>query len=153
VQRVAALIDVADLHRLADLERAGIGLFLPGYHPEQRRLARAVRPDHADDAAARQREVEPVDEDVVVIAFAQAARFDDGVAEPRARTDVNLRGFDFLRRVLLQQILVRIETRLALCLARARRHPDPFKLALQRLLAPRLRLLLLREAALLLLEP
>ena len=33
------------------------GLLLPGDHPEQRRLAGAVRADDADDAAARQREV------------------------------------------------------------------------------------------------
>ena len=58
VERLAALVDVADLHRLADPQRARVRLLLSGDHPEQRRLAGAVRADHADDAAARQREVE-----------------------------------------------------------------------------------------------
>ena len=85
VERVAALIDVADLHRLADPQRAGVRLLHPGDHPEQRRLAGAVRADDADDAAARQREVEVVDQQVVAVALLHAARFDDDVAETRAR--------------------------------------------------------------------
>src|SRR6185312_12541977 len=51
VERVAALVDITELHRLADLHRAAVGFFLAGNHAEQRRLARAVRADHADDAA------------------------------------------------------------------------------------------------------
>src|SRR5262249_36572337 len=84
VERLAALIDVADLHRVANPERAGVGLLLSGDHPEQRRLAGAVWTDNADDAAARQREIKAVDEQVVLVAFAQPARFDDDVAEPLA---------------------------------------------------------------------
>src|SRR5262249_9725764 len=126
---------------------------LPRNHPEQRRLAGAVRSDDADDAAAREREVEPVDEDVVVIAFTQTACLDDGVAKPRARGDVDLSGLDLLRRVLFEQILVGVEARLALRLARAGRHADPFELALERFLPPRLGLLLLREPPLFLLQP
>src|SRR5690242_20357104 len=57
VERIAALIDVAHRHRLADLQRAAIRLLRAGDHPEQRRLSRAVGPDDADDAASRQREV------------------------------------------------------------------------------------------------
>ena len=56
VQRVARLVDIAELHRLADLDRAGVGLVLTGDHAEQRRLAGAVRADDADDAAGRQLE-------------------------------------------------------------------------------------------------
>ena len=94
VERVAALIDVADLHGLADLERPRVGLLLARDHPEQRRLAGAVGPDDADDAAARQREVEVLDQHVVAVALLQAARFDDDVAEPRARGDVDLGRLD-----------------------------------------------------------
>src|SRR3569833_4437404 len=56
VQRVAALIDIAKLHGLADLQGAGIGLFLAGDHAEQRRLAGAVGAVDADNAAGRQLE-------------------------------------------------------------------------------------------------
>ncbi len=153
VERVAALIDVADLHGLADLQRAAVRLLLSRDHPEQRRLAGAVRPDDADDAAARQREVEIVDQQVVAVALLELARFDDDVAEARAGRDVDFGGLDLLRGVLAQQVLVRVEARLALGLTRARRHADPFELALERLLATRFGLLFLRETLLLLLEP
>ena len=53
VERVAALVDIAEEHGLADPDRAGVGLFLAGDQAEQRRLARAVRTDDADDAARR----------------------------------------------------------------------------------------------------
>src|SRR5438105_1989939 len=46
---VAALIDVADLHRVADLQRARVRRLLPDDHPEQRGFSRAVGTDHADD--------------------------------------------------------------------------------------------------------
>src|SRR3546814_6945713 len=45
VQRVAALVDIAQLHRLADADFAAVRLFRPGDKLEQRGLARAVRPD------------------------------------------------------------------------------------------------------------
>src|SRR5438309_10995621 len=57
-QRVARLVDIAELDRLADLEGAALGRLLAGNHPEERRLAGAVRPDDADDAARRQADIE-----------------------------------------------------------------------------------------------
>ena len=141
------------LHGFANLQRAAVGLLLPGDHPEQRRLAGAVRPDHADDAAARQREVEAVDQQVVAVALAQAARFDDDVAEPGTRRNVDFGGFNFLRGVFAQQLLVGVEARLSFRLARARRHANPFELAFERALTPGLGLFLLRETILFLLEP
>jgi hypothetical protein len=50
-RRIAALVDVGDLHRFADLDFAGVRLFLAGDHAEQRRFAGAVRADDADDGA------------------------------------------------------------------------------------------------------
>ena len=97
LERVAALIDVPDLDRLADPQRARVRLFLSDDHPEQRRLAGAVRADHADDAAARQREVEVLDQQVVAVALLHAARLDDDVAEPRTGRDVDFGGLDLLR--------------------------------------------------------
>ena len=135
------------------LQRPAVGLLLPGDHPEQRRLAGAVGTDDADDAAARQREVEAVDQQVVAVALPETARLDDDVAEPRPGRDVDLGRLDLLGGVLAQQVLVGVEARLALGLARARRHPDPFELALERALALALRLLFERQPLLLLLEP
>ena len=51
IKRVTRLVDIAKLDTLANLDRAGIRFFLTRNHPEQSGLARAVRPDNADDAA------------------------------------------------------------------------------------------------------
>src|ERR1700759_725041 len=51
VQRVARLVDITEMHGIADRDAARIRLFLPGDHAEQRGLAGAVRSDHTDDAA------------------------------------------------------------------------------------------------------
>src|SRR6185437_15636130 len=119
VERVAALIHIADRHRLAHLEGAGIGLFRPSDHLEQRRLAGAVRTDDADNPAARQREVELLDEQVVAERFLHAAGLYDEVAETRAWGDVDFRALDLLRALFAQQLFVRVEARLAFRLARA----------------------------------
>src|SRR6185312_3300958 len=46
VERVAGLIDIAEMHGLADLDRALIRLLLPDDHAEQRGLAGSVRTNH-----------------------------------------------------------------------------------------------------------
>src|SRR5579864_2372436 len=51
VERIAGLIDIAELHCVAEADRAAIGLFLAHDHAEQRGLAGAVWADHADNAA------------------------------------------------------------------------------------------------------
>jgi hypothetical protein len=66
---------------LADLELAGVGLLQADDRLEQRRLADAVRADDADDAVARQRERQVVDEHPVAEALAQVVRLDDTVAQ------------------------------------------------------------------------
>ena len=68
-----------------------VGLVLADDHAEQRGLAGAVRPDHADDAARRQLEGEVVDEQAVAIAFLEMLGLDDDVAEARARRNDDLR--------------------------------------------------------------
>ena len=117
------------------------------------RLAGAVRADDADDAAGRQVERQVVDQQRVAEALAQVLGLDHDVAEARPRRDVDLDLVDLLLRVLVEQLLVGVEARLALGLAGPRRQPDPLQLALQRALAPALGLLLEREPLLLLLEP
>src|SRR6185436_18417962 len=56
LQRLAALVDVGDLHGLADADRPRVRLLLADDHAEERGLAGAVRADDADDAARWQRE-------------------------------------------------------------------------------------------------
>src|SRR5216117_2892806 len=75
-ERFAALVDVGEDHRLADAERTGVGLLLAHDHAEERRLARAVRADHADDPAARQDEADVVHEEVLAVRLAHPLRLD-----------------------------------------------------------------------------
>ena len=50
--------------------------FLSGDHSEQRGFTGAVRTNHTDDAAARQREVQFLDQQVVAVALAEMPRLD-----------------------------------------------------------------------------
>ena len=72
VEAVARLVDVGDLDGRADLDFAGIRLFLAGDHAEQRRFAGAVRADDADDGAGRHVEAEVVDQQAVAEGLADA---------------------------------------------------------------------------------
>ena len=147
VERVARLIDIAELHRLADLDGAGVGLLLAGDHAEQRGLAGAVRADHADDAAGRQLEGQIVDQQVVAVALPQVLEVDDVLAEPLGHRDDDLRGLRLLLVRLGEQLLVALIARLRLGLPGARRGRDPFLLARERALVRRLLAALLLAAA------
>src|SRR5687767_12162365 len=90
VERVARLIDITELDRFADLDRAFVGLFLPGNHAEQRGLAGTVWADNADDTAGRQLESEILDQDIVAIRLRQAVEVDHVLAEPFGHRDDDL---------------------------------------------------------------
>jgi hypothetical protein len=102
---------------------------------------------------ARQVERQPVDEQPVAEALAQVARDHHVVAEPRRRRDHDLVRRHLLLLRLAGELLVGLQARLALALPRARRHPHPLELAVERALAGALRLLLLGQPVALLLQP
>ena len=52
VERLEPLVVVADLDLVAELDLARVGLLAADQRLDQRRLARAVGPDHADALAA-----------------------------------------------------------------------------------------------------
>jgi hypothetical protein len=91
------------LHGLAEAQRTAVRLVLPRNHAEQRRLAGAVGPDDADDAAAREVEGQVVDQQRVAEALPQVLRLDDHVPEPRPRRDEDLDLVDLLLLVLVEQ--------------------------------------------------
>ena len=150
---VTRLIDVGQLHGLADLQGAGVGLLLPGDHPQQRRLAGAVGSDHAHDAAARELEAEVVDEQAVAVGLAQPFGLDHEIAEPGTGRDVNLDLVELDVAVLGQQRLVGVQACLGLPAARRGVHAHPLELLLDRALTAGLLALLLLEASLLLHQP
>jgi hypothetical protein len=105
---------------VSPIDRPGVGRSWPDDHAEQGRLAGAVRPDDPDDAGARQRERQVLDQQPVAEALAQALDLDDGVAEARPGRDGDLQ----LALVPLcvvrlgEQLLVGRQAGLALGLAR-----------------------------------
>ena len=107
------LIDICDLHCLADTDLASVRLFLADDHSDERGLSRAVGTDHADDASGRELEGHLVDQQFVPVGFAYVVRFDDHVAQARPRRDVDLQLVDFLLRFLMQQRLVCVDARFA----------------------------------------
>ena len=129
------------------------GLFLAGDHAEQRGLAGAVRPDHADDAAGRQLEGEIVDQEIVAETLLEVIEIDHVLAEPLGHRDDDLRRLGLLVGSLCQQILVTLIARLRLGLPGARACGDPLLLARQRALVRRFLAALLFEPLLLLRQP
>src|SRR5581483_6478484 len=149
----AVLINVGEPDRLADADRAAVWLFLPGDHSEQCRLARAVRPDDADDAAGRQPERHVLDQQVVAVSLAHVVGLDHDVAEARPRRDVYLQIARAPFSLLTEQALVSADAGLRFRLPRLRGHPNPFQFALQRLLSFGFGLLFLPQTFLFLLQP
>ena len=96
VERIAGLVDIGQIDRVAVFERACVGLFLAGQHSEQGGFAGAVRADHADDAAGGQGEAQVFDQQAVAIALLEVLDLDDLLAQPRAVRDNDLSARDFL---------------------------------------------------------
>src|SRR5262245_2487301 len=92
MEGIAALVHVGEFHRIAESECATIRSLLHGDHPEQGRLSRAVRPNDADDATARQVEREIVDQEAIGVPLRETARLDHQIAEARARGNDDLGG-------------------------------------------------------------
>ena len=135
VEVVAALVDEAEVDGLADLDGAAVGLFLPRDQLEQRGLARAVRPDHADDAAGGQHERQILEQQLVAIGLGDALELNHLAAEALGHLDddLGLAGAAAGLRVL--QFLELLDTRLGLGLAALGAGADPLQLVLDRLLA------------------
>jgi hypothetical protein len=79
---VAALVDVAEMHRVAELDGARVRLFLTGDHLEQSCLARAVRADDADNAASRKFEGQVLDQHPVAKGLGDVLGLYDQIAQP-----------------------------------------------------------------------
>src|SRR6266481_2404644 len=153
VERVARLVDIAEMHAVADRDGALVRRLLLGDHPEQRGLAGAVGADHADNAARRQLERQIIDQKPVGKPFCQAFEIDHVLAEALGHGNRDLRGLGLLLAGLLQELLVALVARLGFGLACLRRGRDPFLLARQGALMRRLFAALLLETLLLLRQP
>jgi hypothetical protein len=106
------------MHGLADADFAAVRLLLAGDHAEERRLAGAVRADHADDAAGRQLELKTLDQDAIAIALGELLGVDDVLAEALAGRDDDLRIAGAAVVGGLDQLVLGAEARLRFCLPR-----------------------------------
>src|SRR5215472_5599992 len=105
-KRVARLVDIAELDRIADAQGAAIDLLLAHDHAEEGRLAGTVGADDADDAAGRQAEIEIVDQEPFAEGLAQMLGGDHEVAQPRARGNADLAGLGLLLAALREELLI-----------------------------------------------
>jgi hypothetical protein len=81
VERVAALVDIAEVDCVADLDRPVVRLLLTGDQLEQRGLAGAVGADDADDPARWQIEAQVLEQQLVAIGLGQAVRLNNVAAK------------------------------------------------------------------------
>ena len=104
------------------------GCLLAGDHLEQRRLARAVGADHADDAARRQGEGQVLEQQLVAIGLGDVLDLDDLAAEPLGHLDDDLRLARLAVVLRFDELLELADTRLGLGLAGLGALPDPLEL-------------------------
>src|SRR5262249_22410401 len=149
----ARLVDIAKLHRVADPDYAAVGRLLLSDHPKKRSLARAVRSDHADDAARRQFEAEIVDQQPVGIALFEMFEVDDIGTEPLGDRDDYLGHVRPFVRLFGNEIVITLDARLVFGLAGYRRGGDPFSLAFEGALARLFLAAFLKKTLLLLHQP
>ncbi|CAB4755840.1 unannotated protein [freshwater metagenome] len=132
------LVDVRQQDGLADLEVAGRGevVLVVGAtlcrcddHLEQGGLADAVRADDTDNAVARQRERQVVEEQPVTEALREVRGLDDDTAQARARRDLDLFHVELAGLVGSSgHLLVAVEAGAALRLAGLGIGPHPLEL-------------------------
>ena len=152
-QGLAALVHIGELHGIAHLHGAGIGLFLPHQHLEERGLARAVGADDAHDGTGRDDGVDIFHQHTVAHALADAGELDDALAQTRSRRNVDFQIRGALLALVGKHGLVGVDAGLALGVAALGRHADPLQFAGQGLLAVGFGLFLIGQALLLLFQP
>ncbi len=147
------LVDIGQLHGLAHLEGALVGLVEPHDEAEQGGLAHAIGTYHAYDASRGQAEVEVAVKHLVAKFLGDVVSLDHLVAQSRAVGDEDFKFLLFLLLVLIQELVVGVEAGLALGLAGLGGHAHPLELTLERLASLAGGFLFLSHALRLLVEP
>ena len=147
------LIDVGKFHGLAFGEGAAVGFLQAHDEAEEGCLARTVGADDAHDAVGRQHEVEVLEEHLVAESLGHMHGFEHLVAQTWTIRDEDLELLLAFLLLLVEHLVVGVESGLALGLSCLGCHAHPFELALQGLATLRGGLLLLCHALGLLVEP
>ena len=136
------LVHVGHLDGFAHLKLARIGLLQAHNQAEQGGLTGAVWTDNAHDAVRRQHEVEVIEEQFLAKGFGYMLRLNHLVAQARAVGNEDFQLLLLLLHILVEQLVVRVQTGLSFGLTSLGGHAHPLQLALQRLTALAGRLLL-----------
>ena len=110
IQRITALIDIAKLDGIANLDGAAIGLFLPGYHFEQGGFTRAIWTNNPDNTAGRQLESEITNQQAIIKALVEVFGFDNNATKTWPRRDGDLRRSHLFRLSLVTKLIISIDT-------------------------------------------
>ena len=147
------LVNISQLHGLTHLECAAICLIQAHDEAEEGSLAGSVRTNHTHDAVRRKHEVEVVEENLFTECLLYMLSLDNLVTQTRTVRDEDFQLLLALLLLLVEHLLVRVQTSLTLSLTGLRCQANPFQLALQCLAALRGSLLLLNHSLGLLVEP
>ena len=147
------LVNISKFNGLTHCKRTAICLLQAHDKAEERCLSCTVRTDNTYDAVRRQHEVEVVEEYLLTESLLHVLCFDNLITKTWT---VRNKDFEFLLTLLLllvEHLLVRVQTSLTLSLTSLRSHTHPLQLTLQSLTTFRSRLLFLLHALCLLIEP
>ena len=134
---MVSLIDISHFDCLADVERSGVGFFLPHDQTEQRCLAGAVGTDHSDDACRRQCKVKIFEKLFLAEGFGESVCLDHLVAQTGTVGYEYFETLFLLFLIFVEQTVIARQTRFALGLTCFGRHAYPFELAFESLAALR----------------
>src|SRR5690606_28680770 len=129
IEIVAALVHIAELDGLTDLDGPGVGLLLANDHAEERRFTGTVRADNADNGSGRHCEVHVLKEKPIAKALRETFDLDHLGAQSRARRDADFIWIALLVFGLGDEIVEGVDACLALGLTGLLRRADPFKFA------------------------
>src|SRR4029077_13672960 len=123
------LIDIAELDRVADPDRAAVRLLETHDGLEQRGLPDTVGTDDADDAVSGQRERQILNERASLESLVEMVDLDDDAAEPRPGRDLDLLEVELAGLLGFGRLfLVTAQSGLALGLPRLHAGADPCQL-------------------------
>ena len=128
IQFVATLVNIGQIHGLAEFDAAAVGLFLTDQHAQEGSLAGAVATDDSDYAALGHGETQVIDQGLVTKALAEVFDFNDLVTQAWSGWNVQLLGFVAFLELLRVQFLEASNTSLALGLATLGIGANPFQL-------------------------
>ena len=153
IERVARLINEAELDRRADVDRPLVRFLLSGDELEQGRFACTIRPDDADNATRRQRESEIFEQQFIAISLGQPLSLDHLATQALGDLNQNLRATRATVSLFFDKLIERADTRLRFGLPSLGRLANPFQLLLDCLLPTFLFAVLLAHALCLGFEP